>query len=85
MHRVIVYSLKFSWDYATFHDANIYFDTKRSMKEWCRTTYGKGYEPDTKTWIWRSGTIVDPNDHFSEYVVFYFAKAEHATWFRLTW
>ena len=61
----------------------------KEMKQWCRDTYGKGYDNSTRTWCWRSGmTFEDIDDDYNsymEYPVFYFTSEEHTSWFLMRW
>lgn len=84
MHKVIVGSNSITNEFDFNQYTNFYrkFD---EMKDWCRATYGKGYDRKTKTWIWKSGTLVRHGKlvEWRETTVFYFSKEEHATWFLL--
>lgn len=58
------------------------------MKQWCRDTFGKGYNKHTKSWQWKSATMWVETysgaiDHF--HPVFYFTSEIHASWFLMRW
>jgi hypothetical protein len=66
--------------------------TYKEMKQWCRDTYGKGYDDATRKWCWRSGVNSEEveNDDYNtymmvKYVVFFFTSEEHASWFLMRW
>lgn len=59
------------------------FDKSRDeMKQWCRDTFGKGYNKNIKSWLWKSSTIWEDD---VLYPVFYFTSETHASWFLLRW
>ena len=71
-----------------FKEYQKYYTTHDEMRDWCRTTFGKGYDKKAKSWIWKSRILVATElDSFrwAECTMFYFAKEEHATWFMLNW
>ena len=75
-------------DEFNFNDYQKYYTTHDEMRDWCRTTFGKGYDKKAKSWLWKSRITVAtdiPCHHWAERTVFYFAKEEHATWFLLKW
>jgi hypothetical protein len=65
--------------------------TYKEMKQWCRDTYGNGYDAATRKWCWRSGVnseeevVIDGYDTYMKYVVFFFTSEEHASWFLMRW
>ena len=71
-----------------FKEYQKYYTTHDEMRDWCRTTFGKGYDKKAKSWLWKSRILVATElDSFrwAECTMFYFAKEEHATWFMLNW
>lgn len=72
--------------------ASNWYAMMSDMKNWCRQTFGKGYNTVNRKWGWRSGcTVVLEFDEFDEfeqevhYPVFYFTEESHATLFLIRW
>ena len=63
----------------------------QEMKQWCRDSFGPGYDKNTKKWHWRSTMVyedIDEYDFYNTYMqfpVFYFTSEEKATWFLIRW
>lgn len=65
------------------------------MKQWCRDSFGPGYDKSTKKWHWQSRMEIEmvheeiSNSYFSNsfchFPVFYFTSEEKASWFLIRW
>lgn len=67
------------------------FEIFQEMKQWCRDSFGSGYDKSTKKWNWRSRMVYediieyDFYNGYMQFPVFYFTSEEKANWFLIRW
>lgn len=65
----------------------------KQIIQWCRDNYGPGHYKHidehgkkVRKYKWRSGFEMNyKNGKFNRYIVMFFEKEEHSTWFTIRW
>jgi|LakMenE01Jun11ns_1017448.scaffolds.fasta_scaffold9678439_3 hypothetical protein len=79
-----MYKIKIPVDHYPIYD---------KIRKWCRDNYGPGYYINIdehgkkiRKYRWRSGFDIDfINGKLQRYIVMFFEKEEHSTWFTIRW